>query len=74
MGETLRPDDVDLPRLAAELDAADPVRAQIPAFEAFTLLGAIQFAWRNPGLSELHRKIIEKAGRDLHEAPAAEKA
>jgi len=71
MGETLNPDDVDFARLARELGAAEPVRAQLPGFEAFTLLGALQFAWRNPGLSDLHRSIVEKAARDLQDAIAS---
>jgi hypothetical protein len=74
MDEVQSPDDVDIPRLARELGAAEPVRAELPAFEAFSLLGALQFAWRNPGLSELHRSIVEKAARDLQEALARRSA
>jgi hypothetical protein len=75
MGEAqLTPDDVDLPRLVKELGGAEPVRAQIPPLDAFTLLGALQFAWRNPHLSPLHRGIVEKAARDLQEAIAERSA
>lgn len=60
--------DAQLAQVARELEAAEPVRSAIPAFEAFTLCAALQLAWRHPGLSNLQRAIIEKATRDLQEA------
>jgi hypothetical protein len=57
-------------RLVEELRTAEPIRAQIPALEAYTLLAVLQLAWRHPGLSPRQRAIVEKAGRDLQDAIA----
>jgi hypothetical protein len=57
-------------RLAKELQHADPVRMQLPALEAYTVLAIVQFAWRNPGLDPEQKALIERFGRDLQAAIA----
>jgi hypothetical protein len=57
-------------RLALELDQAEPIKSQIPAFEAFAVMAALQLALRHPGLVLPVRAIVEKAARDLHAAIA----
>lgn len=57
-------------RLVKELQAAEPVRMQMPALEAYTLLAILQLASRHPELSPLQLDLVMKAGRDLQEAIA----
>lgn len=57
-----------LQKVALELHAADPVRSEIPAPEAFTICTVLQLALRHPGLSGMSKAIAEKAARDLQAA------
>ena len=57
--------------LAKELTAMrtlSPVTLQVDPFEAFSLLAALQLAWRHPELSRTQKDIIEGFGRELERA------
>ena len=62
--------------LRAQLMAAEilnlrgrgPIRVEIEQFAAFQLIGALQLAWRNPGLSDNLSNTIESFGRGLGQA------
>jgi hypothetical protein len=58
-------------RLAVELEQAEPIRSQLPCFEAFAILAALQLACRHPRLLPPVRPVVEKAARDLQAAIAA---
>ena len=45
-----------------------PIHLQVDQFAAFQLVGVLQFAWRNPALSESMRQTIESLGRKLQGA------
>jgi len=45
-----------------------PLDLQIDQFAAFQVIGALQLAWRHPGLDEHLRGAIESFGRQLQAA------
>jgi hypothetical protein len=59
-----------LKRVALELEQAAPIKSQIPCFEAFAVMGALQLACRHPRLLAPVRPVVEKAARDLQAAIA----
>lgn len=44
------------------------IRVDVDQFVAFQLVGALQLAWRHPGLSDTQRTTIENFGRGLQAA------
>ena len=45
-----------------------PISVQVDQFAAFQLVACLQFAWRNPALSDSMRQTIESFGRQLQNA------
>lgn len=57
--------------MAAEIEGLrgrGPIRVKVDQFAGFQLIGALQLAWRHPGLSENQRITIEEFGRGLQRA------
>lgn len=57
--------------MAAEIRnirARGPINVKVDQFAAFQLVGALQVAWRHPGLSDDMRDTIEQFGRGLQQA------
>lgn len=48
-----------------KLEAGGAVTYCVEPFDAYVLLGCLQFAWRNPQLSAAQKRIIESFGRQL---------
>jgi hypothetical protein len=63
-------------RLRAQLMAEEikglrgrgPITVEVDQFAAFQLIGALQLAWRHPGLSVEQCNTIEQFGRGLQRA------
>lgn len=57
-------------KVAAELETAEPVTFEVPPFDAFSIVGLLQYAWRNPALDDGQRSMLEQFGRAVQKAVA----
>jgi hypothetical protein len=60
-------DEATVHRMVKELLALGPrpVRVEMRPFDAYVVVGLIQFAWRNPQLDDKQKGLLEEFGRGL---------